>query len=484
MTPDPSLLEDIGAGSFTVAEAVAELVANSFDARVGDQKVEVEVRVNEEELWVIDNGKGMTGEELPERMKLAFKDPERSKTNKKIKGMYGLGLKTACASVGRAWGLYTKAASENETHKFELDLEQWSARRGEKNPNWEHETYSAISFPDSPLNGKTSGTAIYVRKLRGKDVLIGAIMEQLSKAYKPHLDAGDIITVNGTVLLPEPIQIQASSRIEIDAYIGPESEYHITGWLGIGSTSNDSSFGVNIYRQGQLVESWNKDWFRAHLMTSRVRGDVNLDFVPSNFHKKGVDKQSLEWRIATEFMKQALIPISKLSSDMSKNKHDPTREEKAYKAFSSHLSTIPELNQTMGANDSESVVGEQDPNHYAPSVPGAPTASTPVSVKALIRDNKLIIGSEEISLVKKTQALSSIERHWDYVFDASSAELLVVLNTTSPLYENTKDIDFYGVLAQADVITTFLTEKRGWKAKDARNTRDVWLAQHFAAQKK
>jgi hypothetical protein len=51
------------------------------------------------------------------------------------------------------------------------------------------------------------------------------------------------------------------------------------------------------------------------------------------------------------------------------------------------------------------------------------------------------------------------------------------------VYEKTTDLDFYAVLAKADVVTTFLVEKRNWKAKDARQIRDLWLTQHFASGK-
>jgi hypothetical protein len=38
ISPDPTLMEDIGATSFSVADAIVELVANSVDARVGGRE--------------------------------------------------------------------------------------------------------------------------------------------------------------------------------------------------------------------------------------------------------------------------------------------------------------------------------------------------------------------------------------------------------------------------------------------------------------
>lgn len=476
MTPDPSLMEDIGAGSFSVPEAIAELVANCFDARIDGHPVTVDVIVDESEIWVIDNGKGMTEEEFPSRMRLAFKDPERAKSGKAIKGMYGLGLKTACASLGREWGVFTRSSGEGRTHNFELNLEEWVKRSGKANATWEHEIHSAKTFERSPIDKQDSGTAVYVRKLRSKSILHSAIQAKLQKAYKPHLETGDVITVNGTPLRADEIEIREDSRVEFEDVLGPDDKYSIRGWLGVGETSNDQSFGVNIYRQGQLVEAWNKDWFRAHLMTSRVRGDVHLDFVPSNFHKKGLDKESTEWKIATDYMKGIIDPVKKLSEALSRDKNDPTRDERAFKAFDQNLSTVAGMERVNTSPAS----GTSSKGKLPPSTDG--NSSNSDSPGAEIVAGKLIVGREEISIIHKVQAFPAPERHWDYAYDPGKAELLVLLNSSSPLYEKVKDLDFLGVLAKADVITTFLVEKRGWKSKKAREVRDLWLANYFAPE--
>ena len=477
ITPDPSLLEDIGAGSFTVAEAVSELVANSFDARVGANPVDVEVILKQQEIWIVDSGVGMDFDTLREAVRLAVKmDAIRGTKTPTRKGMYGLGLKTACASLGRIWGIYTKSAKDEEFHHVEFNLDHWSNRRGESSPSWKVRPTSAPSFPDSPINEQESGTAVYVRELRDPNSFMsGSVGARLSKAYKPHLASGDKISVNGESLLPDEIRFDEKSKTIIDELIGPGKKYHVTGWFGVGQTNNDGSFGLNIYRQGQLVEAWNKDWFRAHLMTSRIVGDVNLDFVPSNFHKKGLDKESVEWKIASEYMKEALLPVKRLSESLSKNKSDPLREVKAYSAFSQDLSFRPGLVQTgdSGANQATETPGKE-------SSEPAKNLDKPA---AEIVGNTLIVGKERIGITRKIQALESKSMHWDYMYLEDKSELLVVLNPNSPVYEKVGDLDFLGLMALADVVATFLVEKRGWQFKNARAVRDTWLSQFFDASK-
>lgn len=476
LTPDLSLAEDIGAGSFTIPEAISELVANSFDERVDSEPIVVKVVITNDTIWVIDNCRGMALDELGDMMVLGYKNIERKSAQKTRKGMYGLGLKTACASMGRLWGVHTKTSDSHKTHSFEMDLEEWSKKAGLKTSrNWVGNTESRAVVDGSPLNDNNRGTAIYVKKLRQSDTSISAVSARLSKAYKPHLDSGDEIYVNGEKLVSDIIEIREDSRIEIDQRIGPDKSYHIHGWFGVGPTSNEGNFGINIYRQNQLVETWNKDWFKAHAMTSRIRGDVHLDFVPSNFHKKGLDKTSLEWKMASEAMQIAIEPVKKLSYDLSRNRNDVTRDDRAFKAFSLNLSTLPQLIK----------VSEDKPAGLKEGQPTKEKSTTSeAKPRAQILGNRLEVDGISIALVRKINSLSSKVKHWDYIFDEKKSELLVVLNSSSSIYANVEDKEFLGVLAQADVIASFLIERRNWKPSEAREIRDAWLSNHFDSKEK
>lgn len=473
ITPDPSLLEDIGAGSFTVAEAVSELVANSFDARVGSGPVDVHITVKTEEIWIVDSGVGMDFDTLREAVRLGVKmDALRGSKSPNRKGMYGLGLKTACASLGRVWGVYTKSKGDTKFHHVEFNLTEWSDRRGEALPAWKIRPSSQTTFPDSPINNQASGTAVYIRELRDPNAFMsGSVGARLSKAYKPHLSSGDKILVNGESLFADEIAFDEKSKTLIDGLIGPGGKFHVSGWVGVGQTNNDGSFGLNIYRHGQLVEAWNKDWFRAHLMTSRIVGDVHLDFVPSNFHKKGLDKESQEWKVAAEYMKEALRPVVRLSQSLSKNKSDPLREVKAYSAFNQDLSFRPGLIQV-----GENLNSSSSDNQKAFGQLASPKTEAPA---AEIIGTTLIVGKERIGITRKIQSLESRKQHWDYMFSEEKSELQVVLNPNSPVYEKAGDLDFLGLMALADVVATFLVEKRGWQFKNARALRDTWLSEFF-----
>ena len=71
ITPDIRLLVDIGEANYEVPQAISELIANSMDARYLDEKVKIEVFIDDNEISIIDNGIGMTENILAEALRLA-----------------------------------------------------------------------------------------------------------------------------------------------------------------------------------------------------------------------------------------------------------------------------------------------------------------------------------------------------------------------------------------------------------------------------
>lgn len=119
ITPDPSMMEDIGSASYTLYQAINELLANTFDARTKDAKDEpVPIRVDidikpGESVQISDTASGMTKEILMKALTLGFK-MDRIQGERSRKGMYGLGMKTAAASLGRVWEIWTRHADSKK----------------------------------------------------------------------------------------------------------------------------------------------------------------------------------------------------------------------------------------------------------------------------------------------------------------------------------------------------------------------------------
>ncbi|HEV8601737.1 MAG TPA: ATP-binding protein, partial [Patescibacteria group bacterium] len=85
-TPDTSLFPKLGQTGYTVAEALAELIDNSIDAR--DEKVNISIKIdrNAEKISIEDNGVGMNKNKAQESIILG-------RSNKKLGelGQFGIG---------------------------------------------------------------------------------------------------------------------------------------------------------------------------------------------------------------------------------------------------------------------------------------------------------------------------------------------------------------------------------------------------------
>lgn len=466
-TPDPALLEDIGAGSYTVPEAIAELAANSFDARVGESQVLVKVSLDPEKITILDNGRGMSEEELADGMILGVKMDLIRPRDKARKGLFGLGMKTACASLGRHYSVTSKDVTSGQVSRIVIDLEEWSSHAGDKNFKWEITPEILDDAESGPLLEMSSGTFIEITKLKDKAPYQGPVSQKLGHTYKPHLQSGDQIFVNNQQVPIQEFQLLPNSKIEISQKIkvaDTGSEISLTGWAGLDSkTHNDGNYGLNLYRNGQLIETWYKGWFRAHLMTSRVVGELHLDDLSTNFHKKGFDAQTAEWKTISAAMTQWLKPVASASQQMNKGKNDPLKKEKAISGMRRAMGVAPTL---------PSPISFDGPSHNPE--PGERGSEAKNGFE--IREDSIQIGDETIKLAHSLQPMGEDDYlPWDFVFDEDSLELQTVINEDSPIYLAVGDEEFFAALAMADTLMTFLVVEKSIPYARARELRDRWL---------
>jgi hypothetical protein len=464
ISPDPTLMEDIGAASFTVADAIVELIANSMDARIDESPVEIEVSISPNEIAVVDDGEGMEEDILAEAVRLGVKMDQVRKSTKARKGMYGLGLKTAAASLGRYWAVHTRPRNGKNEFRVEFDLEEWRRQSGNKNFKWEILIEQRSPDRTSPLGSRKHGTAIVARKLRDRNAMTGSVLAKLGHAYRPHLNQGDVITVNGERALAKEFTFIEDSKHEIDLDMGDGNR--ITGWVALDNqTHNDNTYGINLYRQNQLIESWNKDWFKAHLMTSRIIGEVHLDFVDVEYTKQGFEKTTVAWKAASAAMTDFLNPVVRASREMSRGKKDNTRVARAVDGLNRAMgatATIGEL--TGGTPTDESNGGMEDSVH-------GQSPNEEIEVEA----QTIVIDGTKVHLSFIVEDLQSEHTPWDYMYDDQSHEFQAVVNSNALLFRKVKDEAFLGMLALADTVAAWLTSDRGFDSRKARLIRDKWL---------
>ena len=462
--PDIRLLVDIGSANYTVPEAISELIANSMDARYEDTPLEIHVDISTEAVSIVDNGRGMTEEVLGEALRLSAQMDQVTGNTEIRKGMYGLGMKAACSSLGHLWTIVTRPNGDPNQHSVVIDLRDWVANTNRQ--AWEIEISVAPYDPKGPLGARDHGTAIVVSKLREAFTMPTAVSEKLGMAYKPHLESGDIILVNEDPVLPKMYELLEGRRWDINIEVG---DFRVTGWYGLDSkTHNDGKYGLNIYRLGQLVEAWNKDFLRAHLMSSRVVGEIDLPFISANFHKLGFYKGSAEWKLVKSAMIELLKPAVKASGDMAKNKNDDLRQAKAIKGLDITLGIANGESATLQASGTvDKKLTQSNSEVSSPNKPKGPVVSGGLE--------GLNLEGEAFTLSYIFQELSDETIPWDFIYDRKSNDLQAVINTRSRVYENVEDERFIGSLALAEAVVGFLIRERSYEYERAREIRDRWL---------
>ena len=467
-TPDRRLLVDIGAANYTVPQAIAELVANCMDAKVEISDfeiapIEIEILVSDDSVTIIDNGLGMDRRILGEAMRLSATMDIVTGNTRARKGMYGLGMKAACASLGMLWQITSRPSGDEYEYSVEIDLDDWlkNKNRTEWQIAVEKRKFNTVT---SPLGSRDHGTSIAVKRLRETFTIPTSVTELLGMAYKPHLQSGDKITVNGFEVNPKNYDLIEGSKIPINLPVG---DSNVTGWVGIDKkTHNDGNYGINIYRENQLVDAWNKDFIRAHLMSSRVVGEIELPFVNANFHKNGLNKGTPEWKTVKAAMTELLKPAVKASGDMAKNKQDPTRGAKA----------LAGLQQAYGAIVT-CLPSDLITNNEANGVKTPKKAPNPLAHGSL---GDFQLGNSIYSLSTRLEVLSDEIVPWSEIFHEETNDLQIIINTDSRVYKYSTDPLLVSTLAISEVLIGFMIKNLGYSYDRAKEHRDNWLHSSLA----
>lgn len=297
-------MRDLG---YSLETAIADLIDNSITAGAGNINIFLDMDETDEPcLAIIDDGSGMTDDELLEAMRPGSRNP-RDKRDADDLGRFGLGLKTASFSQCKSLTVVSQKSGELFAAQWDLDL---IASRNE----WVVTVPPVEAIQDLPYIDELSNQGTYVlwRKL---DRLLESSVNERSKtnAYdklsvvENHLAlvfhryiAGDYkrrrvaIQVNGhpieafdpfclsnkaTQLLQEEIVRIDNHEIMIQPYILPHHSKLSKKEYDFYRSRSDfvSNQGAYIYRNGRLMV-WG-DWFRLVPKSEATKlARIRIDF--------------------------------------------------------------------------------------------------------------------------------------------------------------------------------------------------------------
>ena len=121
IAPKPSsLVESMRDIGYSLSTALADLVDNCIAARAETVQVFASTEGSELKIGILDDGEGMTEEELLEAMRLGSRSPLEERARSDL-GRFGLGLKTASFSQCRALTVVTRTRGTTASARWDLD---------------------------------------------------------------------------------------------------------------------------------------------------------------------------------------------------------------------------------------------------------------------------------------------------------------------------------------------------------------------------
>jgi anti-sigma regulatory factor (Ser/Thr protein kinase) len=294
ITPDKSIFHKIGEANYSISDAVAELVDNSIDA-ANQSGIEIVVILDKQngKIIVSDNGCGMSKEIAVKALVLAHS----TKKKKESLGEFGLGLKSACTSLGKYFKIMTTAAGSTETYILTYDKEKFIA-----DGSW-----TAYPIAIDKISKDEHGTTVEISSLKVKlyDALVTRLKNDLSQRYGPFILHNNVVIRVGLSdksakpCKPELIELDKDGREKFKYKLN--NGEMITGWWGLRKVSSGVQSGFNLFRRGRLIRASEKLGYNPHPMTNHIVGEINLNPVPVTHNKREFILESGEF---LEFIKK------------------------------------------------------------------------------------------------------------------------------------------------------------------------------------
>ena len=211
-------LRDIG---YNFEIAVADIVDNSITANASTIKIYAIAKPNIV-FAMLDNGKGMSSEELVEAMRLASKDPNIEREKNDL-GRFGLGLKTASFSQCKKVTVVSKKDNK-------ISIAQWDLNYLEQKNEWILKIPGLNEIDNNPLMEELqtyeSGTLVIWENIDRYEVdnfsdIIDKLRKHLSLVFHRYLEGSirgrklKIIINNSDLVAFNPFNINHPSTQEL-----------------------------------------------------------------------------------------------------------------------------------------------------------------------------------------------------------------------------------------------------------------------------
>lgn len=450
--PDRKLLPTLGLGGYTFAQAVSELVDNSIDSfqrleNPINAEIKISFKADGNELTIEDNAEGMSLEQLKSALRIAHAPKEKTR----LLGQYGMGMKAACATLGKTFFIETSAQNSGKEVSVKYSEEKWLKGQDD---DWkidadEETTLSTIGFTRIKITDLKVKLYAYRKE---------QLLEHLSTRYGEYIRNGIKITVNGEEVKPiEYKLVKPTDNVKTKYFEIPitemlslgnkgeiilENGQKIKGWVGLLQKSSQRGFyGLHLFRENRLINEYNKELLRSrttenkkkdkpsagHPGLARVIGEIHLNHVEVAYTKREFNYESKEWEkaeqaIISDLNFKAILTKSRDMAQAKGKKLTPAKEKKLQNITNQIFSYIQGIEAKKGENV----------------------------------DWVLPLNSEKYNI--ETKYVANGENGEMYSLERSENKITITTNTDFPAYKITKDIVFYLTLNLIDALAETQTE--------------------------
>lgn len=343
---------------YSFNSAVADIIDNSISAEA--KMVNIIVSSNPEDIYIgfLDNGKGMTAEELRVAMRYGSKGKGQQRKDTDL-GRYGLGLKSASLSQCRKLTVATKQGSKLFAACWDLNVveekEEWALIELEQNeinslPSIntlkEQEEGTLVIWQDFDILMQTYGGQVY----KGLIDSVDDATDYLSLVFHRYIsNHGITISINGSAIEPMDPFLEKHHKTEIGKtnYItvqdknGIDRHISVTTYLipylkdlseadmmDLGGAKRLASMqGFYVYRNERLIiyGTWFRMSYRSEL-AKYARIKVDIPSTLDDIWRIDIKKQSAELPPAIKRQLQQCVESAQFSS-RRKNKHRLTLKQ-------------------------------------------------------------------------------------------------------------------------------------------------------------
>jgi hypothetical protein len=353
VTPDPAILDLFASLEIQPYGCISELIDNSLDNFNSSDILggEIDIKIGQDEVKFSDNGSGLTLDQVERALTAA----SSSKSKVGELGLFGIGFNLATTKLGTKTTVFTKKAHDKLWVKTVVEPLKMSQNKSyELQPEYvdldtKHDTGLIIEIKLRPQLAGLLSRPTEITKMKSK---LGKTYSYILRTEVPGLPqnvAGDqrdfSIALNGEKVTPyipciwdekrkmrngEPaVQLvdrelvdiricQACSAREENDHNGPccstcgEADLkiqtrHVWGWLGVQRSIESEEYGIDLIRNGRIIEFNSKDFFKfedpdtqtleleypiEQTNRGRIVGEIHCDHVPVVFTKQGFERTS------------------------------------------------------------------------------------------------------------------------------------------------------------------------------------------------